>query len=87
LIETHFVNDSGQIVVVGQVPSGDIHVVIMTPCDDDEWDGCRGAKEEKPVANAVATSATLSRKGVTKEEITALRARLTRRFAGLTSKK
>jgi probable HAF family extracellular repeat protein len=41
LAETHFVNDRGELVVVGILPDGNPHIVVMIPCTGTEAEGCR----------------------------------------------
>lgn len=43
LTEAHFINDRGEIVVVGTLPNGHVHSVVLLPCNSDDrakHEGC-----------------------------------------------
>ena len=82
LAETHFVNDRGELVVVGILPNGNPHIVVMVPCTGTESEGCRGAREELSVAQQqLAFSNHHTR--LSPENLAAIKRRAIRKFRGL----
>jgi probable HAF family extracellular repeat protein len=55
LVDPHFINDRGEIVVAGIQPDGNVRAVVLIPCDRNAED-CQGAAESE---NATAPSAGL----------------------------
>jgi probable HAF family extracellular repeat protein len=80
LAETHFVNDHGELVVVGILPDGNPHIVVMVPCTGTEADGCRGAREDAHVAQQQLAFKNPTR--LTPEALAAIKKRAMRRFPG-----
>jgi probable HAF family extracellular repeat protein len=82
LYETHFVNDRGEIVVVGILPNGDQHIVVMVPCSDRESEDCRGARDETAISNKLSgLDGKPSR--LNPDSLFAIRARMNYRFRGI----
>lgn len=82
LYETHFVNDSGQIVAVGVLPNGDQHIVVMVPCSDRGSEDCRGAGDQTAILQGQSMSKTHT-SPLSPESLSAIRAKMTNRFPGI----
>lgn len=84
LAETHFVNDNGQAVVVGVLPNGDQHIVILVPCRGDESEGCRNAREDTSSAHQTSPAARgLEHTRLTPDGLAAIKAKMIRKFRGI----
>jgi probable HAF family extracellular repeat protein len=81
LNETHFVNDRGELVVVGILPDGNPHIVVMVPCTGTETGGCRGAREDASVAQP-QLSLSSNHAPLTPEALAAIKGRSIRKFRG-----
>lgn len=82
LFETHFVNNRGEIVAVGVLPSGDQHIVVLVPCSESESEGCRCAREETAISPGQSTFQITSSR-LSPESLSGIRARMTSRFKGI----
>lgn len=82
LTESHFMNDHGEIVIVGILPSGDEHIIVFVPCSNESED-CRGANESRVEAQKVQTNFGPAQARLTPEKWTALKSRLTLRHFGV----
>ena len=82
LFETHFVNDRGELVVVGVLPNGDQHIVVMVPCSDSDSQDCRSARDESATSQRISI---LNAKPslLSPESLSTIRARMTHRFRGI----
>ena len=79
LFETHFVNDRGEIVAVGNLPNGDQHIVVMVPCSDSESEDCRSATADAVISGGQSTLDAKSSR-LSPESLSAIRKRMTHRF-------
>jgi probable HAF family extracellular repeat protein len=82
LYETHFVNDRGEIVAVGVLPNGDQHIVVLTPCLENEFEGCRRARQES-AAPRTQSSLNAQPSRLSPESLSAVQARMAKRFRGI----
>jgi probable HAF family extracellular repeat protein len=82
LFETHFVNDRGEIVTVGNLLNGDQHIVVLVPCFESEWEGCRSARDESAISQRQSLlQANPSR--LSREALSEIRRRMTTRFKNI----
>ena len=86
LTEPKMINDAGQIVALGLLPNGDLHSVVLTPCDRDHSGGEECGKDDvKGATSAVQYDPTPVHQnpaiamGMTPKEIAA---RMRARFGG-----
>jgi len=86
LVESHFINDRGEIVVAGVLPNGDEHAVVLIPCGPNDSEVCedhsdsRAALTQANPAAAAQTSTNVTHGRLTPETLAALRSRLARRY-------
>ena len=81
LAEAHFVNDRGELVVVGILPNGNPHIVVMVPCTGSESEGCRGAREDASVAQQQLAFGN-NHTRLSPENLAAIKRRAIRKFRG-----
>lgn len=56
-----YINDQGEIVLLGLLDNGDIHAFLLTPCDDNHHDGGNcGERVEGAAATAQSSSALVT---------------------------
>jgi probable HAF family extracellular repeat protein len=81
LLFAQFIDDKGEIVGLGLLPSGDVHVVQLIPCDESHPDieGCDYSPME---VSTVAASHTTAQRQMTPEEISRIHALLMNRHRG-----
>jgi probable HAF family extracellular repeat protein len=77
-----FVDDNGEIAAYGLLPNGDLHTVLLIPCDENHPDteGCDYSLVE--VSAEAASHATETQKQLTPQEISRIRALLMNRHRG-----
>jgi probable HAF family extracellular repeat protein len=85
LTDGNFINDAGQIVVVGLLPNGDTHSVVLLPCeegDEDCGDADEGAAAIQGTPAVVTQAPTTAARGSTapSDAMAAIRARMASRF-------
>jgi probable HAF family extracellular repeat protein len=83
LAESHFVNDQGEIVVVGLLPNGDQHIVVFVPCGESKSDDCRDTNEGRTAAPEKQANFGTVQTRLTPESLAAIRSRLTHKYRGL----
>jgi probable HAF family extracellular repeat protein len=79
LVETHFINDRGEIVVNGLLPNGDEHIVVFVPCSGTDAEGCRAAREDAAQTQSAFSNPTR----LTPEMLTKIRNRAMHKFRGI----
>jgi len=88
LTEPKIINDRGEIVAVGLLPNGDVHSIVLIPCDENHGDSeCEDDGGATVVAtqriSAPATQPADATQGrLTPEMLAALRVRFARRYRG-----
>ena len=86
LVESHFINDRGEIVVAGVLPNGDEHAVVLIPCGPNDSEVCEDHSDSRAKltqanpAAAAQTSTNVTHGRLTPETLAALRSRLARRY-------